>query len=247
MYKNIEEKMIRVKNENDLLRILRVISSEAVDLSKKKINENSDPTVRRYTQQYKKDESLYGNLSEQEEEVEEEVPETETEVEEEAPEEESEENSDSTESAVMGASFDSVVQAVNQLRAGKSLRDSSIKQQAQIYYDKLSEDERTTLLVFLNALSDIIAGQINGKDAQDPGDPPLSISISSEDGEAEEDSEEVPETEVETEEEAPEEESEETMTPEEPSEEDTTPPIKVNESQDLIQLRKKVRRMMLRG
>jgi len=233
MYKNIEEKMIRVKNENDLLRILRVISSEAVDLSKKKINENSDPTVRRYTQQYKKDESLYGNLSEQEEEVEEEVPETEAEVEEEVPEEESEENSDSTESAVMGASFDSVVQAVNQLRAGKSLRDSSIKQQAQIYYDKLSEDERTTLLVFLNALSDIIAGQINGKDAQDPGDPPLSISISSEDGEAEE--------------EAPEEESEETMTPEEPSEEDTTPPIKVNESQDLIQLRKKVRRMMLRG
>ena len=225
--------MIRVKNENDLLRILRVISSEAVDLSKKKINENSDPTVRRYTQQYKKDESLYGNLSEQEEEVEEEVPETEAEVEEEVPEEESEENSDSTESAVMGASFDSVVQAVNQLRAGKSLRDSSIKQQAQIYYDKLSEDERTTLLVFLNALSDIIAGQINGKDAQDPGDPPLSISISSEDGEAEE--------------EAPEEESEETMTPEEPSEEDTTPPIKVNESQDLIQLRKKVRRMMLRG
>ena len=233
MYKNIEEKMIRVKNENDLLRILRVISSEAVDLSKKKINENSDPTVRRYTQQYKKDESLYGNLSEQEEEVEEEVPETEAEVEEEVPEEESEENSDSTESAVMGASFDSVVQAVNQLRAGKSLRDSSIKQQAQIYYDKLSEDERTTLLVFLNALSDIIAGQINGKDAQDPGDPPLSINISSEDGEAEE--------------EAPEEESEETMTPEEPSEEDTTPPIKVNESQDLIQLRKKVRRMMLRG
>jgi len=225
--------MIRVKNENDLLRILRVISSEAVDLSKKKINENSDPTVRRYTQQYKKDESLYGNLSEQEEEVEEEVPETEAEVEEEVPEEESEENSDSTESAVMGASFDSVVQAVNQLRAGKSLRDSSIKQQAQIYYDKLSEDERTTLLVFLNALSDIIAGQINGKDAQDPGDPPLSINISSEDGEAEE--------------EAPEEESEETMTPEEPSEEDTTPPIKVNESQDLIQLRKKVRRMMLRG
>ena len=242
--------MIRVKNENDLLKILRVISSESVDLSKKKINENSDPTVRRYTQQYKKDESLYGNLSEQEEEAEEEVPETETEVEaeEEAPEE-SEENSDSTEFAVVGASFDSVVQAVNQLRAGKSLRDSSIKQQAQIYYDKLSEDERTTLLVFLNAISDIIAGQIEGKDAQDPGDPPLSITISSEDGEAEEDSEEVPETETEVgaEEEAPEEESEETMTPEEPSEEDTTPPIKVNESQDLIQLRKKVRRMMLRG
>jgi len=243
MYKNIEEKMIRVKNENDLLRILRVISSEAVDLSKKKINENSDPTVRRYTQQYKKDESLYGNLSEQEEEVEEEVPETEAEVEEEVPEEESEENSDSTESAVMGASFDSVVQAVNQLRAGKSLRDSSIKQQAQIYYDKLSEDERTTLLVFLNALSDIIAGQINGKDAQDPGDPPLSINISSEDGEAEEEAPEEESEETMT----PEEESEETMTPEEPSEEDTTPPIKVNESQDLIQLRKKVRRMMLRG
>ena len=38
-----------------------------------------------------------------------------------------------------------------------------------------------------------------------------------------------------------------TETPPEEEGEDTTPPIKVNESQDLALLRKKVRRMMLRG
>ena len=100
-----------------------------------------------------------------------------------------------------------------------------------------------TLLVFLKAMSGIIAGQVAGAEAQDPGDPPVSINISS-------DGEEPPEEQ--SDEEPPAEGSEE---PSEDSEvqtgdedaEDTTPPIRVNESQDIANLRKKVRRMMLRG
>ena len=230
--------MIKAKNEQDLLNILRVISSEAVGLSRK-INENADPTAKKFKLQYKKDESMYGSLSEQEDEESAEEP---AEEPAEQPGEAPEEPESSSDSGAVGASFDSVVQAVNNLRAGKSLRDSSIKQQAQVYYDKLSEDERTTLLVFLNALSDIIAGQVDGKDAQDPSDPPSSIKITSgeESVEASQDSQ-------------PSEEDEETKedtiedSPEETSEEDTTPPIKVNESQDILNLRRKVRRIMLRG
>ena len=218
--------MIRAKNEQDLLSILRVISSEAVGLSKKKINENADPSLNNFMRQRKADESIYGDLVAEEDDVEAEEESTEEPAEE--PKEESEPTSDS---GTVGASFDSVVQAVNNLRAGKSLRDSSIKQQAQVYYDKLTEDERTTLLVFLDALSNIIAGQVDGKDAQDPGDPPSSIKITSG-----EESEEVTQD------------SQAVNTPEEDTpEEDNTPPIKVNESQDVLNLRKRVRRIMLRG
>lgn len=226
--------MLRVKNEKDLLNILRVISSEAVDLSKKKfMNENADPTLVGYKKQLQKDQKLYGSLDEQEKEE---------------PEEEAEEKPAAEppkpakpDSSSVGASFDSVVSAINNLRSGKSLRDSSIKSQAQVYYDKLSDDERTTLLVFLKALSDIIAGQVTGQEAKDPSDPPTSLNITS-DKEKDE-----PEEEPEESEEAPAEEPEPNAeTPAEEGE-DTTPPIKVNESQDLALLRKKVRRMMLRG
>ena len=225
--------MIKAKNEKDLLNILRVISSEAVGLSKKKfINENADPSLDRYKKQFRQDEKVFGTLDEQEKEGPEE--------EEEKPAEEPKKPAKSDTSAV-GASFDSVVGAINNLRSGKSLRDSSIKSQAQVYYDKLSEDERTTLLVFLKALSDIIAGQVTGQEAKDPGDPPTSLNITS-------DKEDLPEEPAESEE-APsaEEPASGAETPPEEEGEDTTPPIKVNESQDLALLRKKVRRMMLRG
>lgn len=225
--------MIRAKNEKDLLNILRVISSEAVGLSKKKfINENADPSLDRYKKQFRQDEKVFGTLDEQEKEGPEE--------EEEKPAEEPKKPAKSDTSAV-GASFDSVVGAINNLRSGKSLRDSSIKSQAQVYYDKLSEDERTTLLVFLKALSDIIAGQVTGQEAKDPGDPPTSLNITS-------DKEDLPEEPAESEEaSSAEEPAPGAETPPEEEGEDTTPPIKVNESQDLALLRKKVRRMMLRG
>lgn len=239
--------MIRAKNEKDLLNILRLISSEAVGLSKKRMNENADPMVSSgYLTQYREDEKRYGRLSEEESE-EEELPPEDQPAEEPAAEEPAAEEPEepAEETGEVGASFDSVVQAVNNLRAGKSLRDSSIKQQAQNYYDKLSDAERTTLLVFLKALSDIIAGQVDGKDAQDPSDPPVSINMSTGDEEDSSDNEAPAEEPPEAE--APEEEVEESPPEDSTDEEDTTPPIKVNESQDLSLLRRKVRRMMLRG
>ncbi len=38
--------MIKVKNEEELLRLLKIVSSEAVSLSKRKLNENKDSTTR---------------------------------------------------------------------------------------------------------------------------------------------------------------------------------------------------------
>ena len=229
--------MIKINSEKELLGLLKIISSEAVGISKR-LNENADPTTSNYLKQYEKDEDTFGTLSEQEDEEDEAVEDEEVEEEEAGEAEESPSEDDFVDS---GVSFDSITRAINSLRAGKSLKDSGVKKQAADYYDKLSESERKALFVFLEALSEIITGQIKGKEAQDPSEPPVSISFSDQE---EEEEVEPPSTE-EPEEEVSEEEPEEKVPEEE--QEDTTPPIRVNESQDLTDLRRKVRRMMLRG
>lgn len=229
--------MIKINSEKELLGLLKIISSEAVGISKR-LNENADPTTSNYLKQYKKDEDTFGTLSEQEDEEDEAAEDEEVEAEEAEDAEESPSEDDFVDS---GVSFDSITRAINSLRAGKSLKDSGVKKQAADYYDKLSESERKALFVFLEALSEIITGQIKGKEAQDPSEPPVSISFSDQE---EEEEVEPPSTE-EPEEEVSEEEPEEKVPEEE--QEDTTPPIRVNESQDLTDLRRKVRRMMLRG
>ena len=229
--------MIKINSEKELLGLLKIISSEAVGISKR-LNENADPTTSNYLKQYEKDEDTFGTLSEQEDEEDEAAEDEEVEAEEAEDAEESPSEDDFVDS---GVSFDSITRAINSLRAGKSLKDSGVKKQAADYYDKLSESERKALFVFLEALSEIITGQIKGKEAQDPSEPPVSISFSDQE---EEEEVEPPSTE-EPEEEVSEEEPEEKVPEEE--QEDTTPPIRVNESQDLTDLRRKVRRMMLRG
>ena len=232
--------MIKINSEKELLGLLKIISSEAVGISKR-LNENADPTTSNYLKQYEKDEDTFGTLSEQEDE-EDEVADDEEEEAEEAEETEATEASPSEDDFVdSGVSFDSITRAINSLRAGKSLKDSGVKKQAADYYDKLSESERKALFVFLEALSEIITGQIKGKEAQDPSEPPVSISFSDQ----EEEEEVEPPSTGEPEEEVSEEEPKEKVPEEE--QEDTTPPIRVNESQDLTDLRRKVRRMMLRG
>ena len=242
--------MIRIKDENELLNLLKVISSEAVSVSKR-LNESADPTTKEYLKQYERDEDLYGSLSEQEEDeesspeetAEEEPAEEETAEEEPAEEEPAEEAEEDFVDA--GVSFDSITRAINNLRSGKSLKDSGVKKQAADYYDKLSDSERKALFVFLEALSEIISGQIQGKEAQAPSDPPVSISFTSSDADKEDEAPEAPPEEGQPE---PEPEPEPDDAPDaEEGEEDTTPPIRVNESQDISLLRKKVRRMMLRG
>ena len=223
--------MIKIKNEVELLSLLKIISSEAVVVSKR-INENADPTTKDYLSRYKQDEEMFGNLSEQEDEAEDE----EDEEAEEAELETQPEDKEATEEDFVddGVSFDSITRAINTLRSGKSLKDSGIKKQAADYYDKLSDAERKALFVFLEAFSDIISGQVQGKEAQDPSEPPVSISFQ---GQEEEPAEEPTEEPAETQDKEPNEEDQE----------DTTPPIRVNESQDLSSLRRKFRRMMLRG
>ena len=248
--------MIHAKNEEELLKILKIISGEAVMLAKKSLNESKDPYVSQYESQYASDEGIYGNLDEAEEDPTEDEeedddieadadPSAEGEKTSDEPKEDmpkAPESSKTTEDNGFGVSFDSVMSAINSLRAGRSFKDQTIKSQASAYYDRLSEDERKILLLFLGELSKILSGAVQGSDASDPSDPPLNFDIST--GEEKEDQKasdaEKVTAEPESQQPAPEDQ-------EDAAEEDTSPPIKVNEQQDIDNLRRKVRRMMLRG
>lgn len=219
--------MLTAKNEQELLEILKSVCESATSKAVSSMKEAKDPAVEKYLTQYKEDEKMLGKLSEQESEDSEPEPEEAEDADkpdEAAPEEASED---------FGVSFDSVIAAINALRSGRSLRDSSVKQQALDYYDRLDDSERKVLLLFLNSFADILTGEVQGSSAADPSDPPYSVKISS--------GEETPEEEP-AEEEVP---QQKTAPPEqEEDEEDTSPPIRVNESQDIARLREKIRLLM---
>ena len=263
--------MIDAKNNSEFLKVLSVISEEAVRLSRKSLNENADPYAKKYAEQFTSDQKKYGSLSEQDDDLEdlppledeggdeaEEVPDEDVELEDDAesePEEDAEGDSDEPAStAEFGVSFDSVLDAINNLRAGKSLKDTNIKDQTSAYYDRLDDPERKVLLVFLKQLSEILGGAVDGSEAQDPSDANLTVTddqAEEEPGEDAAESDEAETDEVITDEEDAD--AEEPLPPTEDddeegaTEEDTSPPIKVNENQDLTELRKRIKRLMLRG
>ena len=223
--------MINIKNENELLALLKIISEESVSMSKKYLNESSDPYVDEFAKQFAADKKTYGKLSEQEEEEE---------------EQEEEEEEDKVDSAEFAASFDSVVRAINNLRAGRSLKDSSIRDEVSTYYDRLSDDERAVLLLFLREISKILLGVVDGDEAQDPSDPLAYFNIRKRakdepnpDDEPKGDRPSPSPGKKKSQKPAPKLKGKDT--------EDVTPPIRVNEAQDYNQLRRKIRRLILKN
>lgn len=226
--------MIKANNENDLLDILRVFAQESVKKAKSNLNENADPAQKNYLKGLKTAEN---NLN---------VGLTEQDKEEPAGQEEKEKSKITGEDAIekeeitsekFGTSFDSVVKSINTLRAGRSTKDKEIKTELSSYYDRLSEDERKILHIFLRQLASILQGAIDGEDAIDPSDPPLNAKIQFGDSERKEKSSsaslEKPAARPATKRSAG-------------GGEDSSPPIRVGESQDLNEIRKRVKNLMKR-
>jgi len=223
--------MFKINSEKELLNLLKVVSQEAVKKSRSTLNESVDKAQERYATSLKASESLYGvNLSEQEEA---EAEQSATESEEGEEDGSTGQVDDAAESEAadpeeFGVSFDSVIKDINNLRSGRSTKDKEIKDELLGYYDKLDEGERKILHLFLRELSNILKGALDAEDAIDPSDPPYNAEITFGNDSDETD--------------AP----EKSDAGEEESGEDSSPPIKVNEAQDLNEIRKKVSRLMKR-
>lgn len=234
--------MVKVKKKN-LDTILKIIAEEASKKSKRTLLENDDPAIKNLESELrnfnkKKNENELVQEEEEEGEVEEAPPEN-TENEEQPAEKAKPE----TDPAEFGSSFDKVVKDINTLRAGRSTKDSEIKNELMGYYDRLSEDERVVLHVFLKQLSSILSGALSGDEAQDPSDEPFNANI-----ELGKEKEAEPEEKSEKPEEEKEQIPKKQIAKSKPKagEEDTSPPIKVNEQQDLNEIRERVKLLMKR-
>ena len=221
--------MLKVKNEKELISLLRVFAEESVIKAKKVLREDNDHAQESYLNSLKQDEKLYNvSLSEQEGEGEEDNPPEENEEETSEKDQEGEEDEAVTPEK-LGVSFDSVLKDINTLRAGRSTKDKEIKEELLEYYDRLDEDERQILQLFLHELSRILQGALTGDAAIEPSDAPYNFDIER----ASPDDNKVKV-------------SNETESGGVASEEDSSPPIKVNESQDLHEIRNKIKNLMKR-
>ena len=68
-----------------------------------------------------------------------------------------------------------VVDKLNALRGGRSLKDPDVQKSFKQYFGALTTQERQSLLVFLTGIAQILAGTKQGTEAIDPGDVGLRI------------------------------------------------------------------------
>lgn len=257
-------KEIKINTEQELAALLKAISENAVNKSKSLLQEDKyrDKFLKSYDKEMK---DLLGEQDE--EEAEEEPAEDEEEAEEEPVEDEEEaaeepvEDEEPAEDEEGGenpatkkareyeeydedykASYEDIKDAINILRAGRSLKDEEISQELNDYYNLLDNDERGVLLLFLRELSKILTGAIDGDEAQDPSNPSTYFKIEKIDGGGDKD---VKDDQQEKEPTATRKVVTKLPQPDiQPAAakpggvEDTSPPIKVNEAQDFSTLRK---------
>ena len=106
-------------------------------------------------------------------------------------------------------SAQSIIDKLNSIRSGKSLKDKKVNKAMVDYFNSLTPGEKTALNTFIRGLEDIIVGGETGKKTATEEDPGKTVDI---------------------EKTTPEEKSPSADTPP-PGAEDTTPPIKVGEVQ----------------
>lgn len=225
--------MIKVNNEKDFLNILKIISEESVKKAKSTLRENKDEAQSNYLNMLRKEESFYNvSLDEKEKKDAEDIDEEEDQVSDEK------EVEDGVDAEVFGVSFDSVLKDINTLRAGRSTKDKEIKDELLTYYDRLDEDERKILHLFLRELSKILQGALEGEDAIDPSDAPLYADIIMQNQPGKETSKQQRKSPKRN-----------RVAPEKTKTsgvEDSAPPIKVNEQQSLSEIRKRIKNLMKR-
>jgi len=70
-----------------------------------------------------------------------------------------------------------IVDKLNTIRSGKSFKDSAISTKMDEYINSLSKEEKTALLAFLKGLAQIVTGEIEASQAQDPSENPADIEM----------------------------------------------------------------------
>lgn len=72
---------------------------------------------------------------------------------------------------------DAVVEKLNTIRAGRSFRDSAVKDALQKYIDGLDTAEKTALFAFLKGVAQITTGEIDPSAAVEPSEPEPAVTM----------------------------------------------------------------------
>jgi len=227
---------ININNERELMKFLKIVAEESLN---KSLNENY--TTDTYKNQYDLDSKKY-NLKEEEEDPEKTEPAddieaaTDSDIEDEEGGELVEPEEEAT-SDIPVVSYEAIKNAINDLRASRSLKNKDADDKLSAFYEMLDENEKMVLLSYLESLTDIL--NLTGA-GQDPSEEPLNIDMQSAEDQADQEAEEdAAETE--------EPESGEEAIPAEETEEDTTPPIELAENKrNNDNFRRKIRQLMRR-
>jgi len=226
---------ININNERELMKFLKIVAEESLN---KSLNENY--TTDTYKNQYDLDSKKY-NLKEEEDPEEAEPADdievaTDSDIEDEEGGELVEPEEEAT-SDIPVVSYEAIKNAINDLRASRSLKNKDADDKLSAFYEMLDENEKMVLLSYLESLTDIL--NLTGA-GQDPSEEPLNIDMQSAEDQADQEAEEdAAETE--------EPESGEEAIPAEETEEDTTPPIELAENKrNNDNFRRKIRQLMRR-
>lgn len=119
-------------------------------------------------------------------------------------------------------SLDSLIRNINDLRSGESLKRAEIRDEVGEYFDSLSIEEQSVLVLFLRELAAVVTKSKTGAEAQDPSEEPEKLVIKKTDSERTEEPEAAT-----------------TKPAANQSVEDDSAPIKVNESQDVTEIRRR--------
>jgi len=219
--------MLKLNSADDITLFLKLLAEESVKDARSALS--VDPQQKIVVDKIQSDKKIFGKIQEEEEVG------LEAEIDSDQPEEAESEAPDS--GGTLEVSLDSISDAVKDLRSGRSVDDSKMKEQLRQYFDRLDPLEREALLTFMRAFAGILTGGFQGSDAPDPSEPPSNIKMSGSDSEEEVEvsSEESEEVEAGSEAETDEEEEEV---------EDSSPPIRAGAPADLSEIRKRVRKLM---
>lgn len=256
--------MIKITNQKQLESFLKEVSSNSLKSALNSVFENADPYIKNFKDNLQGELDRLEEQEEGEEDPEAEDPEAtgeedaEVEGEEESPEETEQPPKEKTNFAAEKAlelidyendfdiSFENVVTALNTMRAGKSTKNKEIKTELGDYYERLTEDERALMLLYLNELSKVLTGATEGEDAQDPSEPSTYFKVIRTNKKQNKDTEVTDSSSEDLQRNDNTASKTQASSQQSSGEEDTTPPIKVNESQDMKAIYRKVK-LLMRG
>ena len=212
--------ILKLSTTSELESFLKVLVEESVKSAERSVVEERDAEQERFKKEISLDVKRFKGIKEQEtEEPESDAP----------PADSDNQDVDSTEAgeeeapdAGVEATFYTIRDAINNIRSGSSLKSTEVKQNLEQYVGRLDGGEREVLHTYLRALAEIMHNEVTGGDAQDPSDPPVSLSVRQ--------SEDEPD--------------DEKAIKKKTSPEDTSPPIKVGTKQKTESIRRKVLELM---